>query len=215
MFNSDIPTQAGLPTTRKLVRSTLLALLSAGVILVTVVLPAEYAIDPTGIGRMLGLTEMGEIKTQLEQEAEADRLRDPALAPPAAPDKRSSLFGGMFAGWFIGTAQAQSKDAAWKDEISVTLKPGQGAEVKLTMLKGAKAEFSWAVAGGAVNYDLHGDGGGQNISYQKDRRVEKHSGTLEAAFDGSHGWFWRNRGRKDVTVTLKVRGAYSEVKRLM
>ena len=212
MFNSDIPTQAGLPTTRKLVRSTLLALLSAAVILVTVVLPAEYAIDPTGTGRMLGLTEMGEIKTQLEQEAEADRLRDPA---PAAPDKRSSLFGGMVAGWFIGTAQAQSKDVAWKDEISVTLKPGQGAEVKLTMGKGAKAEFSWAVANGAVNYDLHGDGGGQNISYKKGRKVEKHSGTLEAAFDGSHGWFWRNRGRQDVTVTLKVRGAYSEVKRLM
>ena len=212
MFNSDIPTPAGLPTTRKLVRSTLLALLSAAVILVTVVLPAEYAIDPTGIGRMLGLTEMGEIKTQLEQEAEADRLRDPA---PAASDKRSSLFGGMVAGWFIGTAQAQSKDAAWKDEIAVTLKPGQGAEVKLTMGKGAKAEFSWVVANGAVNYDLHGDGGGQNISYKKDRKVEKHSGTLEAAFDGSHGWFWRNRGRQDVTVTLKVRGAYSEVKRLM
>ena len=115
----------------------------------------------------------------------------------------------------IRQAQAQSKEAGWKDEVSITLKPGQGAEVKLTMAKGGKAEFSWTVKDGAVNYDLHGDGGGQNISYKKDRKVEKHSGTLEAAFDGNHGWFWRNRGRKDVTVILRVRGDYTEVKRMI
>lgn len=212
MFNSELPTSDKLPTTGKLLRSTLYALVSAAVILLTVVLPAEYAIDPTGIGRMLGLTEMGEIKMQLDKEAEADRQQDKA---PAAPERKSSLTSGPFAGWLIGAAQAQAKDSAWKDEISVTLTPGQGAEVKLTMTKGAKAEFSWAVTGGAVNYDLHGDGGGQNISYKKDRKVEKHSGTLEAAFDGNHGWFWRNRGRKDVTVILRVRGGYTEVKRVL
>tara|TARA_R110000824_G_scaffold94871_1_gene228573 strand:+ start:761 stop:1198 length:438 start_codon:yes stop_codon:yes gene_type:complete len=114
-----------------------------------------------------------------------------------------------------GQAYAQSTDAAWKDEVSITLKPGQGAEVKLTMAKGGKAEFSWTVKNGAVNYDLHGDGGGKNISYKKDRKVEKHSGTLEAAFDGNHGWFWRNRGRLDVTVTLRVRGDYVEIKRMI
>lgn len=64
------------------------------------------------------------------------------------------------------------------------------------MTKGAKAEFSWAVTGGAVNDDLHGDVGGQDIGYKKDRKVEKHSGTLEAVFDGIHGWSWRNRGAR-------------------
>ena len=213
MFNSAIPPRDQLPTTRKLLRSTLLALVSAAVILVTIVLPAEYGIDPTGVGGALGLKNMGEIKMQLEKEAEADRMRDQG---PAAPERKSSShLGSLLAGWLIGAAQAQTKDPAWKDEISVTLTPGQGAEVKLVMAKGAKAEFSWTVKGGAVNYDLHGDGGGQNISYMKDRKVEKHSGTLEAAFDGNHGWFWRNRGSKDVTVVLRVRGDYSEIKRLI
>jgi hypothetical protein len=214
MFNSDAPNQAGLPTTRQLLRSTFLALVSAAVILITVVLPSEYGIDPTGIGRALGLAEMGEIKSQLADEAEADRLR---AQPPTTPsnDQRSSLFDGMFANWFIGSAHAQTKETAWKDEISITLKPGQGAEVKLVMAKGAKAEFNWAVTDGAVNYDLHGDARGKSISYEKGRKVKNHSGMLEAAFDGNHGWFWRNRGRKDVTVILRARGDYVEMKRLI
>jgi hypothetical protein len=41
-------------------------------ILVTAVLPAEYRIDPTGVGRVFGLTQMGEIKQHLAAEAERD-----------------------------------------------------------------------------------------------------------------------------------------------
>ena len=70
MFNSDKPSLDQLPSTARLVKSTVLALLSAIAILVTVVLPAEYGIDPTGAGRVLGLTEMGEIKNELAKEAE-------------------------------------------------------------------------------------------------------------------------------------------------
>jgi hypothetical protein len=40
-------------------------------------------------------------------------------------------------------------------------------------------------------------------------------GILEAGFDGKHGWFWRNRGKADVTVTLKTDGEYTEIKRAM
>jgi len=41
------------------------------------------------------------------------------------------------------------------------------------------------------------------------------NGTLEAAFDGNHGWFWRNRGKEDITVILKVKGDYIEMKRVI
>lgn len=40
-------------------------------------------------------------------------------------------------------------------------------------------------------------------------------GELEAAFEGQHGWFWRNRTPSDVTVTLKTSGDYFELKRVM
>src|SRR6056297_1659458 len=72
MYNTDIPNREELPSTAKLIRSTIIAAIVALVLLVTVVMPAEYALDPTGAGRLLGLTEMGEIKEQLEEEAAAD-----------------------------------------------------------------------------------------------------------------------------------------------
>ena len=78
MFNTPLPTVNELPSTRKLVRSTVIALLTAIGLLVTVVMPSEYAVDPTGVGRALGLTQMGELKIILAQEALAD------AAPPQA-----------------------------------------------------------------------------------------------------------------------------------
>ncbi len=221
MYNEDIPTRAELPTTRQLIRSSIIAFVSAIAILATVILPAEYAIDPTGIGSALGLGEMGEIKKQLEQEAEADRLRDlPNQSPsqPAInsnPDQQSSLFNSIVSALFIKSAMAQTTELVWKDEITVTLAPGQGAEVKLTMKKGAVAEFDWTVEGGVANFDLHGDGAGKSISYKKGRGVPGESGSLKAAFDGNHGWFWRNRTKQDVNVTLRVRGDYTVIKRML
>jgi hypothetical protein len=57
------------PSLARLVRSIVIGVLAAGAITVTIVLPAEYGIDPTGVGDVLGLTEMGETKQRLAQEA--------------------------------------------------------------------------------------------------------------------------------------------------
>jgi hypothetical protein len=70
MYNAQIPQDVELPSAKKLVKSTIIAAVSAAVVLVTVVMPAEYNIDPTGVGKVLGLTTMGEIKQSLAQESE-------------------------------------------------------------------------------------------------------------------------------------------------
>lgn len=198
MYNADLPTRADLPTTKQLLRSTLIALATAAAILVTAVLPAEYAVDPTGIGRVLGLTQMGEIKMQLAEEAARDSVLAEADAPVLGP-----------------VDEPTTAEGARQDEISVTLRPGEGAEVKLAMRQGARTRFEWSVDRGAVNYDLHGDGRGASTSYQQGRGVPNHSGELEAAFDGNHGWFWRNRGDQDVTVTLRVIGDHTDIRRVV
>ena len=46
------------PSGRRVLTATLLAAAIAAVLLVAFVLPAEYAIDPIGTGRLLGLTSM-------------------------------------------------------------------------------------------------------------------------------------------------------------
>ncbi|MCG8593733.1 MAG: transmembrane anchor protein [Kiloniellales bacterium] len=217
MYNAEPPKHADLPTTKRLLRSTIIAIISAIVILVTIVLPAEYAIDPTGIGRFLGLAEMGEIKTQLAKEAEEDKKATPKSDNPAATpgaQPRSSLAGRIFSELFIRSAAAETRPAGRSDKLTITLKPAEGKEVKMTMKKGAKVAFAWTVSSGVVNYDLHGDGSGRKKSYKKGRGVPGAEGTLTAAFDGSHGWFWRNRGKKDVTVTLTTRGQYSAIKQV-
>ncbi len=208
MYNSDTPLRAELPSSRQLLRSTVLAAVSALAILVTVVLPAEYAIDPTGLGRVLGLTDMGEIKTRLAQEAAEDAAASrmaPAAETPSAQAAEVQA---------IEVPASSPVTSAWRDEMTFTLAPGQGTEIKLRMNEGDKALYAWTVQGGVVNYDTHGDGGGRSISYVKGRGVPADEGELVAAFTGHHGWFWRNRGQADVTVVLKTGGTYSDLRRV-
>jgi len=240
MYNTDLPTRAELPSSGQLLRSTLIAAGIAAVLLVTVVLPAEYGIDPTGAGRALGLSQMGEIKTQLAQEGEADRGRDQATgqapaatgtsgtpdAPgpsPQGPERRSGLIGAVVAQLVIGPAAAQQPAAATStpaatrsDETTLTLKPNESIEVKLDMKKSGRATYAWTVEGGTVNHDTHGEPYGKpdgTVSYAKGRSVSGDKGVLTAAFDGNHGWYWRNRGSKDVTVKLTTSGEYSGLNR--
>lgn len=246
-----------------LIRSTLIAAGAAGVILVLFWLPAEYGIDPTGVGELTGLTEMGEIKSQLAAEAEADAQAMAASAVPAqsAPqpaaaavpsevlqrlDRIDARLAAIAA--VIGTppsllepvpeppaeapivadpvpeetappapdpveaAVAAATAPEWRDEVSYTLNPGEGVEVKLAMEEGQIARFAWTANGGVVNFDLHGDGSGQNTSYEQGRAVPEQTGDLVAAFTGNHGWFWRNRSDAPVTVTLRTGGEYVEMK---
>jgi hypothetical protein len=219
MYNTDLPTRAELPTSRQLLRSTAIAVVAAAGILVTVVLPAEYAIDPTGVGNALGLTEMGEIKAQLAAESEADRQASEALVPatPAQPERRSGLLGTVLAQFLIGSASAQTAPAAARsDETAVVLRPNQGLEVKLRMRKDARATYAWTSTG-PVNFDLHGEPPNPprnfSHSYKSGRATSADQGDLVAAFDGTHGWFWRNRSAQDITVTLRTSGAYEAITR--
>jgi hypothetical protein len=218
MYNSELPNRAQLPTSGQLLRSTFIALATAAAILVTIVLPAEYGIDPTGAGRVLGLKNMGEIKVQLQEEAERDGARDTRNTAPrnAEPEQRSGLMDRVFA--FVFTpAHAEEKAAVRTDETSVTLEPDQGAEVKADLKQGQTITYSWTANGGKVNHDTHGEpysNPNATTSYSKGRGVAGDQGTLEAAFDGKHGWFWRNRSSAPVTVTLKTSGDYKEIKRV-
>lgn len=113
------------------------------------------------------------------------------------------------------TSAGKAPSSQWKDVIPFTLAPGQGIEIKMQMKQGSKATYDWTVEGGTVNYDRHGDGAGKSISYEKGRSVSADDGEIEAAFDGNHGWFWRNRGTVEVKGVLRLRGDYSNPKRVL
>lgn len=219
MFNSQMPSIDDLPTSRQLLRSTVIALAVALLLLVTVVMPAEYAVDPTGVGRLLGLTQMGEVKQAIAQENAT-----PADVPPAGHAAVNVMTPVVGEGRTVATVAAVAPGVSpeapvRRDEISITLKPGQGAEVKLEMKKDAQVQYLWTANGGQVNYDTHGDP--YDVprdfyhGYGKGKQTPQDEGVLKAAFDGHHGWFWRNRGEQPVTVTLKVSGDYIAMKRMI
>jgi len=204
MYNAEKPQPDELPSTAQLIRSTVIAIIAAVVILVTIVLPAEYGIDPTGAGKVIGLTEMGEIREELKKEAEADhRSSLPKREEPGIVERLLSAL--------VGTAHAQGT-ADWKDEVRFELSPKETHELKLTMKKDDVAEYVMIAEGGRVNFDLHAHAGKNNITYEKGRGSTGSKGKIVAAFDGNHGWFWRNRDKTKLTVTLKLRGTYSALK---
>lgn len=206
MHNAPKPNIDELPTKAQLRRSTILAGIGAVVIAVTVYLPAEYGIDPTGIGRVTGLTEMGEIKVQLAAEAEADRLLD----EQRNQDLSSSILDSVF-GLVIGMAHAQEAPEAWKDTVTFRLEPGDTAEVKMTMEGGGVVEYAWTAEGGRVNFDLHAHSGGESVDYERGSGATEGEGRIEAPFAGDHGWFWRNRDSTPIDMTIQVRGDYSAI----
>ena len=220
----QLPADA-LPSPRALLRSTAVALAVAAVLLVTVVLPAEYGIDPTGIGRPLGLTRMGEIKVALALEAEADAAAD-AAALAAEEAAAASFAATATVGPLAGSSGGEEATAgvgettavANLEMIELTLQPDEGKEIKLVMREGARVSYEWWTVGGVVNYDTHGDPedapAGFYHGYGKGQSTESDEGVLTAAFDGLHGWFWRNRTDDVVTVTLRVEGDFQELREL-
>lgn len=83
------------------------------------------------------------------------------------------------------------------------------------MRKDERVTFSWSTNRGVVNYDTHADAPGIRYhGYAKGTGKVSDEGLPVASFDGAHWWFWRNRGKEPVTVTLRTNGNYRELKRM-
>lgn len=194
--------EAELPSTRRLLKATAAAVAVASVILVTTILPAEYGIDPTGIGGRLGLDA-------LAGTAEAAQVPDTEPAPEPAPAPVELDAVGQPVQPVDGSVVSKRAGAYHSETFSVTLPPGKGAEVKAPMKAGDGMVFRW-VASGDVAFDMHGDHANSTndeyTSYWIERAQREASGTFTAAFDGNHGWYWLNRGSEPVTVQVEVTG---------
>jgi hypothetical protein len=222
-----------LPSSRTLLRSTLIAFAVAVTLLVTVILPAEYGVDPTGVGRVLGLTQMGRIKAELAKEAATiasfrpptigvtlDTTSGPAgiardsVSAQSTRDTSSRPVPAASAATHGRSHPGDAQGATNSHITDVVLQPNEGKEIKLVMRKGARVTYSWATNGGVVNFDTHADAPGIKYhGYAKGSARKDDEGILVAAFDGAHGWFWRNRGKEPLTVTLRTSGDYQELKR--
>jgi hypothetical protein len=194
-MTSQTETQtAAPPSLSKLAKTTVIVLAIAGVILVTIVLPAEYAIDPVGTGRWLGLTQIA--------------APPPVLAEAAATSDSSAL--APVQNGAVGAYPAEFKF----DVFEIALQPYEYVEYKYRLEKGATMVYSWA-ANAALIQDFHGeravgtgDDGPAEESFDKQNRRNAH-GSFTAPFSGIHGWYWENPGSEPITVRLTTSGFYS------
>ena len=177
------------PTSKARLLVTLaIALAVAGVLLVTTVLPAEYGIDPTGAGALLGL----------------DRLGSPAgVAPP--PPMADSEGGRVL-------------DQPIKSEtVEIVIGAREEVEHKIGMVEGASVLFSWTSTGSLYS-DFHAhpynDLDGEEIRYRESEGVSSETGAITAPYSGFHGWYWRNDSDQPVTVTLEVTGFFTHTREL-
>jgi hypothetical protein len=204
MLNVNNPRPEELPSKKQLFKSLVFGLILGLIIFLTIILPAEYAVDPTGIGKKIGLQEMGIIKKELAEEAEADRELDKIK-------KDDSSFLNNFFNIFISKAMAQGHKE-WKDNVNFVIKSGKTAELKFTLLKGQSFEYAVIAEGGLINFDLHGHGKTKSKTYEKGRGSNGSEGKIVVDFDGEYGWFFRNRDKKDISITINLWGDYSNLK---
>jgi hypothetical protein len=165
------------------------ALLAGGLILVAAVFPAEYGLDPLGIGRRLGLTALGEMQKNL-QAFEATRAAGASGVPTVAPQDRGYQ----------------------QETLEFKIGPRDSVEYKYRLDKGEALLYSWK-ATGPVNCEFHAepDGAprGYAETYEKTSATTVASGTLTAPFSGIHGWYWENTTGQEITVTLSAAGFYN------
>jgi len=185
------------PSKKSIARATGIALIVALVLLFTAVLPAEYGIDPLKTGAALHLTDLAK------------------TAPPAPDSKQATGARPVAAPAGIYTAQPASYKV---DSEDLTLLPGDGVEIKYHMQKGAGMIYAWKATGN-VAYEFHGEPDQKPNkdyfeSYELDDKEGKdHSyGSFTAPTTGIHGWFWENKGKKQVDIHLTTAGFYDSAK---
>lgn len=109
----------------------------------------------------------------------------------------------------VAPAAAQTNFSHKTEETAIELNPGQAVEAKVGMRKGTRVDYTWSTAGGSVFFDKHGEREEGEKSYAWGRNATGGSGVLEAAFDGSHGWLWRNDGKTPVRITVRTTGEFN------
>lgn len=195
---------------KKIVKATLFALTLGSIILISAVLPAEYGIDPTGAGKLLGFSKLHTVakpvaktptKTKkrklikLENAGSGPKIPRPEEAASPAPD-----------------TQFPERE----DSIQVTVPANKGIEYKVDMLKYGTMTYEWSSEYTTLYFDFHGEVKQAKKVKPEDVFFESYTiayadnmvGTFLSPFEGKHGWYFRNKTNKDVIVTIRLKGQY-------
>jgi hypothetical protein len=166
---------------KSLLAATFIAITLAGLVLLTMVLPAEYGFDPTGLGQKMGLTVLAnQNQTNAEaivsscQEQLAHWTDSITLIVPA----KSGLE------YKFNLQKDASLDYSWTTD-------------------GAAIYYD-------LHGEPKGDTSGYFKSFQVNTEKQS-TGSVTALFEGPHGWYWENKSQFPVTILLQTKGIYQKL----
>ena len=204
---NETPTSADVQpaSSKRLVAGSIAAVVFAILLLVTVVLPAQYGIDPTGAGRVMGLTALSSSGTVAFEITDViggnEVIRTVEIADAGTPTPLPNP-----AVFQQGTGPART------ETLNVPIGPEEETEVKVVMTEGKMILFDWQVNRGDIYSDYHGHdpelGSEFWVRYREQMEGSNGEGSLVAPFGGEHGWYWVNYNEYPVVVTLTVTGYF-------
>ena len=164
-----------------LVKSLVVATLLALVILITAVLPAEYGIDPTGLGEVMGLTVLAPV-----DEAEEKTFSTACDSKVSARSDSVTITVPAMSGleYKLHMDKGDVLDFSWKTDGGILFFDFHG--------------------------EPQGDTTGYFKSF-KESTASNDSGAQIMPFTGSHGWYWKNETSLPITVSLETSGVYQVV----
>lgn len=181
---------------RKVLALSAGAMLFAGLVLTAAVLPAEFGLDPFGLGRLTGIG-----KVYRPEAVTAAPAAGPAAATQqASPWRRLTLDVKLVPGG----------DLEGRDQI----------EYKVAMKPGQAIVYSWQAGEGVPDDQFYSDFHGHTVapvqtkvsatSYREGMGASA-NGSLVAGFAGVHGWYWQNQSDRPVSVRLTLAGFFDLV----
>lgn len=185
-MTDQTPSTAPSSSKKKLLIGGAGALVVAAGIFVAFVLPAEFGIDPTGIGKATGLVQIADSAGNAELERGMKR-----------------------SGVLTLSDDAPTPEPGTTDSWEIELGPYESVEFKYEIAQGKAMAFTWK-ASAPLRYDMHShpfDGGPDLTESYGIGTAQTQHGRYVAPFTGIHGWYWQNRTLDTVKLTLNTTGA--------
>lgn len=174
---NEIPIQV--QPKKALLKASGIAAIIAAIVSVCFILPAEYNIDPTGIGKALGVTA-------LSATGKADEVDLKYIPVNMDGLQENTVLISVPAGRGV--------------EYKFQLQKGEKMKYSWSVNTGLLYHD--------FHGEPKGDTTGYFESYSIST-AQSAQGTFTAPFDGVHGWYWKNKGASGVEVELKTQGTYT------
>ncbi len=189
-------------TKEKILKNVKYTAIWAIIILITIVLPAEYGIDPLGFWKMTWLNKLAPNYQEENLESNMD-IEEKVVETNSIKVEE-----------IISIKKEKSYDYQTLEK-TYTLNAKANTEIKFKMYKWSEMTFDWE-SSELVYFDQHWEPTTKEwkdfLPYKtvKEWKQMSDNWKLVAEFTWTHGWYWRNLSNNKATIKLSLKGNFEE-----